>query len=235
MNWIRKNIYWIASILTGGLILWLVATAVSAHSVRIQPVGTLFGRPVPETDYLKALQAATHQAMLSHGDRFRKEVSAEQLEQQAWERLLLLWEAQRKGVRVSDQEVVAELQSSPLFRDREGRFDTQGYQAVMQYALGTTPRVFEEELREEIMIQKMVREAIGSTATPTEEEIKKRYEEKTKEKPGLKDFESSRSDIEKELVVRKRLQNYMAWYQELLKRAQPQKKAGGPGGGQAGP
>ena len=225
MNWIRKNIYWIASILTGGLILWLVATAVSAHSVQVQPVGILFGRPVPETDYLRALQAATHQAMLAYGDRFRQKVPEKQLDQQAWERLLLLQEAQRKGIRTSDQEVVAELQSSPIFRDSQGQFDTRGYQAVMQYTLGTTPRAFEEELREEIMIQKLIQQGMGPAPTVTEEEIKTRFEEKKKEKPEeWKDFEKARPALEKELLAQKRLKSYLGWYQELLARAKPQKR-----------
>lgn len=228
MHWIRKNIYWIASILAGGLILWLVATAVSAHSVQIQPVGTLFGRPVPETDYLKALQASTHQQILAHGDQFRKEVTEKQLEQMAWERLLLLQEARRKGIRASDPEVVATLQNSPIFLNSQGQFDARGYQAIMQYTLGTTPRAFEEELREELMIHKLIEQGMGPAPTVTEEEIKTRFEEKKKEKPEeWKDFEKARPALEKELLAQKRLKSYLNWYQELLARAKPQKKVSG--------
>ena len=75
MNWIRKHIYWIAGTVVGGMILWLVASAVTIHSVQSKPAGMLFGRPVSETDYVKSLQAVTHQAILTHGDRFRQSVT----------------------------------------------------------------------------------------------------------------------------------------------------------------
>ncbi len=226
MHWIRKHIYWIAGTAVAGMLLWLVASsAVSIHSAQAETAGTLFGRSVSPADYLKSLQAVTHQAILTHGDHFRKEVSLEELEQQAWERLTFVEEAKRKGIRATDREVVQELQDLPLFRDNDGQFDQRGYQVVMQYTLGTSPRVFEEETRESLMIQKMVRQVIGSP-TATEEEIKARFEEKKKEKPEeFKDFEAARPTLEKEVIAQKRLRNYLAWYQELLQRAKPQKKA----------
>lgn len=198
MRWIRKHVYWIASVVVGGFLLWLVATAVTVQSIQSESAGTLFGRSVPMTDYLKTLQAVTHRAVLTHGDKLRQNVSIKDLEDQAWERLLLLQEARRKGIRVSDREVIQVLQSSPLFLDSGGRFDSRGYQVVMQYTLGTTPRVFEEELREEILIQKTIAQAVGSPAGTQEE------------------------------IAEKRLQNYMAWRQDLLKRAKPEKKISHP-------
>lgn len=231
MHWIRKHIYWIAGIAVAGMILWLVASsAVSIQSAQGETAGTLFGRSVSPADYLKSLQAVTHQAILTHGDHFRQQVSLEELEAQAWERLTLVEEAKRKGIRVTDREVIKEIQGLSLFRDNAGRFDERGYQVVMQYTLGATPRVFEEEMRENLMIQKMVQQMIGAP-TATEEEIKARFEEKKKEKPKeWKDFEAARPTLEKEVIAQKRLRNYLAWYQELLKRAQPQKKVTNPSG-----
>ncbi len=305
MNWIRKNLYWIAGTVVGGMILWLIPSAVTIQSVQGESAGTLFGRPVSETDYLKSLQAVTHQAILTHGDRFRQNVSLEELEGQAWERLLFVQEARRKGIRAGDREVVQELQEMPLFRNSDGRFDERGYQVVMQYTLGTTPRVFEEETRENLLIQKMIRQVIGSPAA-AEEEIRKRFQEregaiqveyalfpnadqarevadacrarpeqlkktastgyfkreervsglessravfsqmteleagevagpfktgtgwavvrlKGRKPPEEKDFAAARPTLEKEIIAQKRLRNYLAWYQELLKRAQPKK------------
>ena len=177
MQWIRKQIYWIAGVMVGGLVLWLLASAVTIRSVKQESAGSLFGRPVPAADYLAALQAVTHQALLVHGDRFRQDVSIQEMEEQAWERLLFLREARRKGIRVSDREVVQELQASPLFRNSQGQFDPKGYRVVMQYTLGTTRRVFEEEIRENLIIQKLIQQAVGSPAI-AEEEIKKRFQER---------------------------------------------------------
>lgn len=325
MQWIRKHIYWIAGTAVAGMLLWLVASsAVSVQSVQGESAGTLFGRPVSAADYLKSLQAVTHQAILTHGDHFRQRLSLDELEAQAWERLTFVEEAKRKGIRITDREVVKEIQDLSLFRDSDGQFDERGYNVVMQYTLGTTPRLFEEEIRENLMIQKMVQQVIG-TPTAAEEEIRKRFQEregaiqiefalfpdaeqarevadacraqpdqlekaakqagakvistgffkrddKVKEldisrvifsqmaemksgeaagpfKAGTgwavvrlkdrrpveeKDFAAARPMLEKEVIAQKRLRNYLAWFQELLKRAKPQKKGNNPSGGQAG-
>ncbi|MBI3318760.1 MAG: SurA N-terminal domain-containing protein, partial [Candidatus Omnitrophica bacterium] len=105
MKWVRKYAVWIAGAAIGGFLLWLVGTAVSLQGMQGQAAGTLFGKAVPVSHYMKALQAVLHQNILSRGDRAGQPPS-QQLEQQAWERLILLTEARGKGIRVSDREVV---------------------------------------------------------------------------------------------------------------------------------
>ena len=178
MNWIRKRIYWIAGILVGGMILWLVTSAVTLRSVQKEgTAGTLFGRPVSEADYLRSLQAVTHQAILTYGDHLRQSVTEKELESQAWERLSFTQEAKRKGIRVTDQEVIQAIQEIPLFKNNDGQFDSQGYNVVMQYTLGTTPRLFEEEVRENLLIQKLIQQVIGKP-TASETEIHERFQER---------------------------------------------------------
>ena len=314
MEWIRKRIYWIAGIVVGGMILWLVASAVTVHSVQPASVGTLFGKPVSESDYLRSLQAVTHQGMLTHGDRFRKDITEKELEDQAWERLSFVKEAQRKGMRTSDREVIQEIQEIPLFKNNDGQFDSVGYNVVMQYTLGITPRIFEEEVRENLLIQKLIQQVVGSPKA-SEEEIHKRFmdragaiqvefavfpdvllgreiadacralpqqlekiakqtgskmestpffkrEEKVENLPNAgsvfgqmvdlqpgevagpfkagngwavarmkdrkppeeKDYAAARSDLEKEIISQKKFRAYLTWYQELTKRANPEKK-----------
>ena len=177
MNWIRKHIYWIAGTVVGGMIFWLITSAVTIQSIQSKPAGTLFGRPVSEADYLRSLQAVTHQAILTHGDRFRQSVTEKELGAQAWERLSFVQEAKRKGIRTTDKEVIREIQEIPLFKNNSGQFDSQGYNVVMQYTLGTTPRLFEEEVRENLLIQKLIQQVIGEPAV-SEEEIHKRFQER---------------------------------------------------------
>ena len=177
MNWIRKRIYWIAGTVVGGMILWLITSAVTIQSIQSKPAGALFGRPVSEADYLRSLQAVTHQAILTHGDRLRQSVTEKELGTQAWERLSFVQEAKRKGIRTTDKEVIQEIQKIPLFQNNSGQFDPQGYNVVMQYTLGTTPRLFEEEVRENLLIQKLIQQVIGEPAA-SEEEIRKRFQER---------------------------------------------------------
>lgn len=146
----------------GGFLVWLIATAVSVQATRPERIGSLFGRPVTRADLLEAMKAVTHEAILAHGDRYREHLPPERQEGLAWERLMLIREVERRNIRVSDQELVQELQALPLFQGRDGRFDREGYQAVVQYSLGTTPRAFEEEFRDGLRIRRMLKEAAST-------------------------------------------------------------------------
>ncbi len=170
MKWLRKRMVWIAAAVVGGFLLWLVGTAVSLQSMSRQGAGLLFGRKVSLTDFSKALQAVTHEAILTHGDRYRASVPQEDLERRAWERLLLLAEAKRLRIRVSDKEVVEELRRAPLFLE-EGAFDRRSYETILRYSLGITPRIFEEEIRESLAISKLVQQGVEEQKVTDEEAL----------------------------------------------------------------
>lgn len=174
MRWVRKHVGLIAGTAVGGFLLWVVATAVTIQSVGAQSAGTLFGRKVSLEEFRGALEAATHQAVLTYGDRYRDQVPPSELVQQAWERLILLKEADRKRIRAADQEVVEELGRLSLFRTADGRFDTRGYEAVIRYTLGTSPRLFEEETRQSIRIRKLIETSVKDPSL-TEEEIRQGF------------------------------------------------------------
>lgn len=169
MEFVRKHVGAIAGTAVGGMLLWLIASAVTIQSTQADYAGTLFGRRVPLDAHAKALEDVTRQALLQHGDDYRKRVSPGELDHRAWERLTFLAEARRKGIRVSDREVVEEIADYPLFQTRDGRFDQKGYQSVIQYSLGTTPRAFEEETRENLIIAKLIRTATETVAVADRE------------------------------------------------------------------
>lgn len=164
----------VAGCAIAGFLLWLVGTVVSIQTTQAESAGLLFGKKVPFKEFMEASQAVTHQAILTHGDRLQQEVSDDLLESQAWERLTYLAEAKRLKIRVSDQEVVEEIQN--LFKTN-GQFDRKGYATVVQYLLGTSPRAFEEEIRGTLTIRKLLDQALGNP-TITEEELKKAFHER---------------------------------------------------------
>lgn len=157
MQFVRKHVGAIAGTAVGGMLLWLIATAVSVQSIQADYAGTLFGKRVPLAKYAKSLESVTRQALLQHGEEYRQRVPPGELEHRAWERLAFLEEARRAGIRVSDKEVVEEIASYPLFQTQDGRFDEKGYPSVIQYSLGTSPRAFEEETRENLLMGKLIR------------------------------------------------------------------------------
>ena len=225
MQRFRRYTPWIAGTAVAGFLVWLVATAASVRPG--ERAGFLFGKAISADEYVRSLGAVTRDAILRHGDRWRQEAKPEELEQRAWERLILLKEARSKRIRVSDREVVAELGRSPLFLGKDGRFDREGYPLIIQHALGATPRTFEEDIRQTLMIQKLVGQSIPEPAV-TEEEILEAFK---KEKESKKPADDSPLDaagkerIKKELEMRKRFQAYLAWYEDLLRRAAPKKPA----------
>lgn len=175
MEFVRKHVGAIAGTAVAGMILWLVATAVTVQSMQADYAGTLFGKKVPLEDYSRAFDSVTRQALMQYGDQYREQVPPDEMENRAWERLTFLQEAKRKGVQVSDNEVVEEIAAYPFFQDKEGRFDQAGYQNVLQYSMGTTPRAFEEETRQNLMIGKLVR-GITSEIPVTEQEIEEAFQ-----------------------------------------------------------
>lgn|GEM_PF-2640290 len=175
MNMFRKYIPWIAGVAVAGMILWLITSAAILHRADTGNPGSLFGKPVTLHQYMHALEAVTHDALLRYGDQYRRQLSEDQLQDQAWERLILTAEARRQKIKITNTEVVAEIQRYPLFQRPDGQFDQAGYQTVIQYSLGTNPRAFEEEVREDLMIRKLLEKSIGNP-TLTEDEVREGFQ-----------------------------------------------------------
>ena len=177
MEFVRKHVALIAGTAVAGMIFWLIASAVTAHGLAQDTAGSLFGKTVPLVAYAKSFDAVTRQALMTHGEDYRKEIPQEEMDQRAWERLAFLAESKRKGIRVSDKEVVDEIAGYPLFRAKDGSFDQAGYQHLVQYSLGATPRGFEEETRENMIIAKLIRR-ISDTVAVSDSDIQAAFRRK---------------------------------------------------------
>jgi len=154
-------------------VLWEIGSVLASRQAGSLYAGTLFGRPVSIQEYKAALDATQHRAQLTYGERSSKLLPRPELERQTWDRLMLLAAARRARIRVSDREIIEELQHWPLFQ-KEGRFDLKTYELVVHYSLGATPRTFEEEVRGQIAILKLIEQATHG-ATVSEEELLAAY------------------------------------------------------------
>jgi hypothetical protein len=72
----------------------------------------------------------------------------------AWDRILMMNETKKAGIRTSDKEIVDALQNHPLFM-RNGVFDDKFYTYMLRNNIGLEPRAFEEIERENISLQKL--------------------------------------------------------------------------------
>jgi peptidyl-prolyl cis-trans isomerase D len=116
--------------------------------------GKIFGKKISFEDYDHAYRATVMQAMLRYGDQFNEVRDYLDLGSEAWDRLLLLHDAKRKNVKVTDKEVVQYISSLPYFQS-DGQFDKRLYEMILQRAFRISTRTFEEYMRENRKIMKL--------------------------------------------------------------------------------
>ncbi len=159
--------------------------------------GKIFGKNVPLLEYKDALEAVKNQAIIQFGDNFSEIEKRLNLESMVWDRLVLLAEAKKRKINVSDQEVIELIKSYPFFQ-RKGQFDNQIYSQMLQYVFRAQPRIFEEQTRQSLMLSKLYKEVTGNLNL-TEEEIKKEYQ-KLNEQMNLCYIASLTNDFIKDIT-----------------------------------
>jgi len=100
----------------------------------------------------------------------------DQLHTMAWQRLATLRQAERHGVKATNDEVVKAIQALE-FLQSNGQFNTQAYDQFSQQFLApmrATKRDFEEHVRQEIVMQKL-RAIMDRTLLVTPMEIERTY------------------------------------------------------------
>jgi peptidyl-prolyl cis-trans isomerase D len=143
---------------------------------------------------------------------------ARNLRQQALRELiqnrLLVQEAARIGLRVSDEEVRAAIMQTPAFAPA-GRFDKAAYERYLDY-INVKPSVFEETQREFMLKQKIER-IIEDGVDATDDELKAAYAARNpKAKPG--DLDKDRASFRKTYLVEKKRDAVTAYVQTLYKK-----------------
>jgi peptidyl-prolyl cis-trans isomerase D len=125
---------------------------------------------------------------------------------------LLVQEASRIGLRVSDGEVQAAIMQTPAFAPA-GRFDKAAYDRYLDY-INVKHSVFEETQREFMLRQKIER-IIEDAVDVTEDELKAAYASRNA-KAG--DFARDRESFRKTYLVEKRRDAVNAYAQALFKK-----------------
>jgi peptidyl-prolyl cis-trans isomerase D len=135
--------------------------------------GKILGRRVPFQEYQDAADAVKNLMIIQFGDKLAEAQKNVNVGSLAWERLLLLTEARKRRIKISDREVVEAIANYPFFQ-RNGKFDNQIYSQTLQYVFRTQPRIFEEQTRTGLEISKLYKDVSGNLSV-NEDEIKKEY------------------------------------------------------------
>ncbi|MCK5306415.1 MAG: peptidyl-prolyl cis-trans isomerase [Candidatus Omnitrophica bacterium] len=177
-----KVILWaICIIIIVTFVFFGISSGPPRNSSQPKYAGTLFGKKVAFDDFVKSYRACQHQAALLYGKDLPKVIDMLNLEEQAWQRLLLLREAKKRKIRVADKEVVERI---ILLFGENGKVNEEWYKIVLERSFNTTPRAFEEETRQGLQIGKLV-QVISAGITLSGEELLNQYKnENEKVKAG---------------------------------------------------
>ncbi len=144
----------------------------------VNSAGTIYGHNVSIKDFQQAYLDARDQAIRVYGDEFFKNGNRIDLEQETWDRLILLKEAQKRDIHVTDQEVVADIAAIPFFQ-RNGQFDQVLYEEIVQNpsVFDRSTHDFEEGIRKQLMIKKLI-DAVAPDMILSDAELKKEYQKR---------------------------------------------------------
>jgi parvulin-like peptidyl-prolyl isomerase len=162
----------LAVIIVPAFVLWGFGSAFRSRGEKVY-AGKIFGRNIPLLDFKDSMEAVKNQAIMQFGEKFSQVQKYLDLENRAWERLILLSEAQKRKINVSDQEIVDLIQGYPFFQ-RKGQFDNRIYNEMLKYVFRTQPRAFEEQTRQNIILSKLYKQ-VTSGVKLSDEDIKKEY------------------------------------------------------------
>lgn len=175
---IAKIVFWFLVILIlPAFVFWGTGSLSGPKDKRPKCVGTVENKKVSFEDFYYALNGIRCQIVLIYFTQ-PKILDAmfqnkELMGKLAWDRIIMLKEADKKKIKANDLEVVSFIQSHPIF-NRNGAFDTKIYDHVLKYNIGLDPRGFEEIVRENIRIKKL-NDLIAKDVTVTDEDILNEY------------------------------------------------------------
>jgi peptidyl-prolyl cis-trans isomerase D len=129
---------------------------------------------------------------------------------------LLVQEAKRTGLRVTDEEVQAAIMRTPSFSN-QGKFDKAAYERYLDY-INVKPSVFEETQREYMLKQKIER-IIEEGVDVTEQELRDAYAARNpKAKAG--ELEKNRVTFRQSLLAEKKRAAVDAYAEALYKKGE---------------
>ena len=154
-NEFKKKVLWFVTIiiiLSFGV--FGTAYLVVGNQNRTPSAGAIFGRKIKLPDFLQEEKMAEVQAMMHYGDNYSKVRAYLNLDTETWGRLILLHEAKRRRIKISNDQVIKAIENLPYFQ-RNKQFDTLIYKDVLSYVFKIRARDFEEGVRNNLKIARI--------------------------------------------------------------------------------
>ena len=174
----KRILYVLAAVIIPAFVLWGSASLISDRKDR-KFAGKIFGKNVTYKEYTFSLNSWRNKLRLQFGDKAHYVERMLDGNQATWDILILMHEAIRRKIRISDKELVDHIASLP-FLQRDGAFNHEVYDLLLKYSLNTTPRVFEEQIKQSLMLAALF-DVITKNIKVSDEEILQNYKEKNEQ------------------------------------------------------
>lgn len=197
-------------------VLWLViivfvlfvfvdfGATVPGGSIPTDAAATVGGHKVTYADYERSYRQAETFYQQLYGEQFNRDMARQMgLPQQVLEGLvadrILMAEADRMGLQVTDSEVREAILEVTAFRDASGTFVGEDQYRQILRANGYTPETFEGGLRSDLSVQK-VRDALSRNLFISDEETERAYRERV-ETAKIRFIELPSAELGDEVVI----------------------------------
>ncbi len=168
----------LAVVIIPAFMFWGSQSLIQSFSSR-NYAGWAFGKKIPLREFRQAYLATRSQLILQMGEEFLNQEKQINLEPLIWERIILVQEAKRRRIKVDDKEVTEFIKRHPLFLSNQ-KFDFSRYKYLMESVFRLPPRLFEEKIKENLMLSKLY-EQITSEIKFIPEQIKDIYRKDNEE------------------------------------------------------
>ncbi|MFB3918753.1 peptidyl-prolyl cis-trans isomerase [Candidatus Velamenicoccus archaeovorus] len=172
---VAKRIFYVLAVLIiPAFVIWGSASVINKKDRVPNIAGRIFGKNVSYDRFQQSMQAWKTHILLQYGEEAEKNLRPLLNPiNGAWDRLIMLHEVRRRGIRISDRDVVDHITRLP-FLQKNGRFDPQSYELFLKYTLRMDARQFEEQARQDISMTK-VYEEVTKPVTITDDEARAEY------------------------------------------------------------
>ncbi len=168
----------LAALILPAFIFWGMGSAIRGKD-ESGYAGQVNGKMVDLREFKEAMEATRNLLLMRFGTGIPENIKNLDLQQQAWERIVLLAEAKRRGIKATDEEVVETIRSHPFFMRKSG-FDSKTYYTILQHMLRIQPRAFEEQMRDNLILMKLYEQAVSNVSV-SDEEIWQEYRKANQE------------------------------------------------------
>ena len=170
---LAKKIFWvIIGVMVIAFVFW-GAGAYRQGAKTSSYAGEIFGRKIAVSDFNRLYSYHINKLRLSLGDNYQQVLPYLNVREQVWTQLIFLEHARALKLKVSDQEIVQAIADIPLFV-KDGVFNQETYKNVVRYFFNATPRDFEEQTRNDLMLKKLY-EVLTKSILINDEEITATY------------------------------------------------------------